>query len=109
MSAHPYKAAHWVGQGVFGDRTSFSEFESRVNDIFEEKDRRAKAVAYGAKAEQAFEAGMLGAHSSHTDLLRVVKVDVSKTLGEIATLTYKLGDAKAPNEIVDTFKVSDDW
>ena len=39
MNAHHYKAAHWVGQGVFDGLTSFTEFESRVNDIFEEKDR----------------------------------------------------------------------
>jgi predicted helicase len=39
MNAHHYKAAHWVGQGVFDGLTSFTEFESRVNDIFDEKDR----------------------------------------------------------------------
>jgi hypothetical protein len=39
MNAHHYKAAHWVGQGVFDSLASFAEFESRVNDIFEEKDR----------------------------------------------------------------------
>ena len=39
MNAHHYKAAHWVGQGVFDGLTSFTEFEPRVNDIFEEKDR----------------------------------------------------------------------
>ena len=39
MNAHHYKAAHWVGQGVFDSLVSFTEFESRVNDIFEEKDR----------------------------------------------------------------------
>jgi len=39
MNAHHYKAAYWVGQGVFDGLTSFTEFESRVNDIFEEKDR----------------------------------------------------------------------
>jgi predicted helicase len=39
MNAHHYKAAYWVGQGVFDGLSSFSDFESRVNDIFEEKDR----------------------------------------------------------------------
>ena len=39
MNAHHYKAAYWVGQGTFDSLASFSEFESRVNDIFEEKDR----------------------------------------------------------------------
>ena len=39
MNAHHYKAAYWVGQGVFDGLTSFTEFESRVNDIFEEMDR----------------------------------------------------------------------
>jgi hypothetical protein len=39
MNAHHYKAAHWVGQGVFDGLTSFTEFESCVNDILEEKDR----------------------------------------------------------------------
>ena len=39
MNAHHYKAAYWVGQAVFDGLTSFMEFEARVNDIFEEKDR----------------------------------------------------------------------
>ncbi len=39
MNALHYKAASWVGKGVFDSLASFSEFESRVNDIFEEKDR----------------------------------------------------------------------
>jgi hypothetical protein len=39
MNAHHYKAAYWIGQGVFDGLTSFTEFEARVNDIFEEKDR----------------------------------------------------------------------
>jgi hypothetical protein len=39
MNAHHYKTAYWVGQGTFDSLASFSEFESRVNDIFEEKDR----------------------------------------------------------------------
>ena len=39
MNALHYKAAYWVGQGVFDGLSSFSDFESRVNDIFEEKDR----------------------------------------------------------------------
>jgi len=39
MNALHYKAASWVGQGVFDSLSSFSEFETRVNDIFEEKDR----------------------------------------------------------------------
>jgi len=37
MNALHYKAASWVGKGVFDSLASFSEFESRVNDIFEEK------------------------------------------------------------------------
>ena len=39
MNALHYKAAFWVGQGVFDGLSSFSDFESRANDIFEEKDR----------------------------------------------------------------------
>ena len=39
MNALHYKAAYWVGQGVFDRLSSFSDFESRVNGIFEEKDR----------------------------------------------------------------------
>ena len=39
MNAQHYKAACWVGKGVFDSLASFPEFESRVNDIFEEKDR----------------------------------------------------------------------
>ncbi|MCH2498582.1 MAG: hypothetical protein MK104_16400 [Erythrobacter sp.] len=39
MNALHYKAASWVGKGVFDSLASFSEFESRVNDIFEEKNR----------------------------------------------------------------------
>ena len=39
MNAQHYKAAYWVGQGVFDGLSSFSDFESRVDDIFEEKDR----------------------------------------------------------------------
>ena len=39
MNALHYKAAFWVGQGIFDSLVSFSDFESRVNDIFEEKDR----------------------------------------------------------------------
>ena len=30
MNAHHYKAAYWVGQGVFNRLSSFSDFESRV-------------------------------------------------------------------------------
>jgi len=41
MNAHHYKAPYWVGQGVFDSLESFREFESRVNDIFEEKDQRS--------------------------------------------------------------------
>ena len=40
MNAHHYKAAHWVGKGVFDGPTLFTEFESRVKNIFEEKDHR---------------------------------------------------------------------
>ena len=39
MNALHYKAASWVGQGVFDSLSSFSEFETRVNDIFEDRDR----------------------------------------------------------------------
>ena len=39
MNALHDKAAYWVGKGVFDSLASFSEFGSRVNDIFEEKDR----------------------------------------------------------------------
>jgi hypothetical protein len=39
MNAYHHKAPHWVGRGVFDGLTSFKEFEPRVNDIFEEKDR----------------------------------------------------------------------
>jgi len=39
MNAHYCKTAYWVGQGAFDSLSLFSEFESRVNDIFEEKDR----------------------------------------------------------------------
>jgi hypothetical protein len=40
MNAHHYKAAHWVGKGVFDGLTLFTEFESCVKNIFEEKDHR---------------------------------------------------------------------
>jgi hypothetical protein len=40
MNAHHYKAAHRVGEGVFDGLTLFTEFESRVKNIFEEKDHR---------------------------------------------------------------------
>jgi hypothetical protein len=39
MNAQHYKDAYWVGQGAFDSLASFSEFEFRVNGIFEEKDR----------------------------------------------------------------------
>ena len=39
MNALHYKAAYWVAQGVFDSLSSFPEFEGRVDDIFEEKDR----------------------------------------------------------------------
>ena len=39
MSALHYKADYWVAEGVFDGLASFGEFEARVNDIFEEKDR----------------------------------------------------------------------
>jgi hypothetical protein len=61
MNAHHKKAAHWVGKGIFDGLTSFTEFESRVNDLFEEKDRgdvfeifdgakHADATAFGTKS-----------------------------------------------------------
>jgi predicted helicase len=34
-----YKTAHWVNKGVFDTLSSFLDFESRINDIIEEKDR----------------------------------------------------------------------
>ena len=39
MSALNFKASHWIRQGIFDGIASFSEFESRVNGIAEEKDR----------------------------------------------------------------------
>jgi predicted helicase len=39
MNALHYKAAFWVGHGIFDGLASFTEFESRVNEIIEEKDR----------------------------------------------------------------------
>jgi hypothetical protein len=39
MNALHYKAADWIEKGVFDSISSFSDFESRVNGIFEEKDR----------------------------------------------------------------------
>ena len=39
MKALHYKAAFWVEHGIFDSLVSFSEFESRASDIFEEKDR----------------------------------------------------------------------
>jgi hypothetical protein len=39
MSALHYKAAYWAAEGVFNSLASFGEFEARVNDIVEEKDR----------------------------------------------------------------------
>jgi predicted helicase len=34
-----YRTAHWVNKGVFDNLSSFLDFESRINDIIEEKDR----------------------------------------------------------------------
>jgi superfamily II DNA or RNA helicase len=39
LNAHHNKAAYWVSKGVFDGLKSFTEFECRVNDIPEEKDR----------------------------------------------------------------------
>ena len=39
MNPLHYKAAHWVREGLFGDLKSFVELETRINSIFEEKDR----------------------------------------------------------------------
>ena len=39
MNALHYKAAYWLEKGVFESLSSFSDFEFRVNNIFEEKDR----------------------------------------------------------------------
>ena len=33
------KAAYWLQKGLFDDLKSFADFESRVNVVFEEKDR----------------------------------------------------------------------
>ena len=35
---HP-KTNHWIRQGMFDDLTSFADFEARVNEVPEEKDR----------------------------------------------------------------------
>lgn len=35
MNAQHYKAAYWIGQGVFDSVSSFADFESRVNEIVE--------------------------------------------------------------------------
>ena len=39
MNPLHYKAAHWVREGLFDDLKSFVELETRINSIFEEKDR----------------------------------------------------------------------
>jgi len=39
LNAHHNKAAYWVGKGVFDGLKSFTEFECRVNNIPEEKER----------------------------------------------------------------------
>jgi predicted helicase len=39
MNALHYRTSHWVNKGVFDRLSSFSDFESRVNNIIEEKDR----------------------------------------------------------------------
>jgi predicted helicase len=39
MNPQHKRASYWIGQGVFDRLKSFTEFEARVNDIFEEKDR----------------------------------------------------------------------
>ena len=39
MNCLHYKAAHWIQQGTFENLQSFSEFETRVNGLVEEKDR----------------------------------------------------------------------
>ena len=39
MNALHYRTSYWVGKGIFDGLSSFAEFESRVNDIGEEKDR----------------------------------------------------------------------
>ena len=45
MSAQHYKASHWIREGVFDGLQSFADFEKRVNDIFEEKDRGDVVIA----------------------------------------------------------------
>ena len=39
MNPQHVKANHWVSQGIFNGLISFTEFEARVNDLLEEKDR----------------------------------------------------------------------
>jgi hypothetical protein len=39
MNALHYKAAYWLEKGVFDSLSSFSDFEFRGNNIFEETDR----------------------------------------------------------------------
>ena len=53
MSAQHYKAAYWVAEGVFNSLASFGEFEARVNDIVEEKDRGDGGFRREAQRDQA--------------------------------------------------------
>jgi hypothetical protein len=39
MNSLHYRAAHWLQQGIFDDIQSFSDFETRVDRVVEEKDR----------------------------------------------------------------------
>ena len=39
MLAQHYKASHWIKQGLFEALASFADFEQRVNQVAEEKDR----------------------------------------------------------------------
>jgi hypothetical protein len=39
MNPHHYRASHWINRGVFDGLSSFTEFESRIDNVAEEKDR----------------------------------------------------------------------
>jgi len=45
VSALHYRTAYWVEEGVYDRLSSFSEFESRVNDVVEEwRELREQAI-----------------------------------------------------------------
>jgi len=39
MNCLHYRTAYWLQQGIFDNLQSFAEFEARVNNVVEEKDR----------------------------------------------------------------------